>query len=285
MRSTALTLAVVAFALLAPSTSQAHPSTSVVMDARGNVFYSDLSRVMMIAPDGRRQIAVPNVHAHELYLDSHGNLYGDHVWYEGRRTKKWGHRVWKRAPDGTITDVIPASEGSLTDYGFTRDSTGTMYWAHGEPRTEIRKRRNGAPVVVHSGRFRDVRSIVAGPDGTVYVIDSADLKKILPDGKVLIVSPGIASRSLARINVNRRHAVMGLWLDSQNNLYAASYGTGEVKRVSPSGEVSVISRSRLPWSPTGGMVAPNGDLWILETSLINEVRLKRIASNGSTSFY
>ncbi|MGK2962618.1 MAG: hypothetical protein ACSLFK_10805, partial [Gemmatimonadaceae bacterium] len=69
------------------------------------------------------------------------------------------------------------------------------------------------------------------------------------------------------------------------NLYAASYGTGEVKRVSPRGEVSVISHSGLPWSPTGGMVAPNGDLWILETSLINEVRLKRIAANGSVSFY
>lgn len=256
------------------------------MDAEGNVFYSDLHRVMMIAPDGRRQIAVPNVHTHELYLDSHGNLYGDHVWYEGRRTRKWGHRVWKRAPDGTITDVIPASEGLLTDYGFTRDSTGTMYWAHGDPPTEIRKRRNGEPAAVHSrGTFRDVRSIVAGPDGTVYLIDSTDLKKILPDGKVLIVAPGIASRSPARLMVGRRQAVMGLWLDSQNYLYAASYGTGEVKRVSPRGEVSVISHSGLPWSPTGGMVAPNGDLWILETSLVKEVRLKRIAANGSVSFH
>jgi hypothetical protein len=186
---------------------------------------------------------VPNVNAHELYLDSRGNLYGDHTWYEGTRTKKWGHRVWKRAPDGTITDVIPASERFLTDYGFTRDSSGTMYWARGEPPTEIWKRRNGEPVAVHSrGHLRDVRSMVAGRDGTVYLIDSADLKKILP-------------------------------------------GTGEVKRVSPRGEVSVISRSGLPWSPTGGMVAPNGDLWILETSLINEVRLKRIAANGSVSFY
>lgn len=256
------------------------------MDAQGNVFYSDLSRVMMITPAGRRSIAVPNVHTHELYLDSQGNLHGDHVWYEGRRTKKWGHRVWRRAPDGTITDVIPASEGFLTDYGFTRDSSGTMYWAHGDPPTEIWKRRNGELVAVHSrGHFRDVRSMVAGPDGTIYLIDSADLKKILPDGKVLIMSPGIASRSLARFTVNRRHAVMGLWLDSLNYVYAASYGTGEVKRVSPRGEVSVISHSRLPWSPTGGMVAPNGDLWILETSIINEVRLKRIAANGSVSFY
>ncbi|MGK2961838.1 MAG: hypothetical protein ACSLFK_06775, partial [Gemmatimonadaceae bacterium] len=86
----ALAIAIVAAVLVAPSTAFAHPATSVVMDAVGNVFYSDLHRVMMIAPDGRRQIAVPNVHTHELYLDSQGNLYGDHVWYEGRRTKKWG---------------------------------------------------------------------------------------------------------------------------------------------------------------------------------------------------
>ncbi len=114
---------------------------------------------MMIAPDGRRQIAVPNVHAHELYLDSRGNLYGDHTWYEGTRTKKWGHRVWKRAPDGTITDVIPASEGFLTDYGFTRDSSGTMYWAHGDPPTEVWKRRNGEPVAVHFSREFPERAV------------------------------------------------------------------------------------------------------------------------------
>jgi hypothetical protein len=37
-------------------------------------------------------------------------------------------------------------------------------------------------------------------------------------------------------------------------------------------------------SPTGGMVAPNGDLYILEASVLNEVRLKRIGRDGSVRY-
>lgn len=58
-------------------------------------------------------IAVPNVHSHELALDAAGNLYGEHLWYEGERTDRWSHRIWRRSPDGGVTDVIPAREGFL----------------------------------------------------------------------------------------------------------------------------------------------------------------------------
>ncbi len=279
-------MAVVAATLAPPATAGAHPSVSVVMDKHGNVFYSDLKRVMMVAPDGTKSIAVPNVHTHEMFMDAQGNLYGDHQWSEGDRPKRWGHRVWMRAPDGTITDIVPASDGHLDNYGFARDSMGTMYWAARGSSTEIRKRVGGGAPVVHSrGPFTDVRWMVAAADGTLYLIDSADLKKVLPDGRVIAIAPALASRSLSRFAVKDAHRIMGLWLDAGNNVYAAGYGSGEVKRVTPTGDVSVVSSSALPWSPTGGMVAPNGDLWILEASLINEVRLKRISRNGAVKFY
>ena len=46
---------------------------------------------------------------HELCLDARGNLYGEHLWYEGERTNEWGHYVWRRAPDGheSVTRLIP----------------------------------------------------------------------------------------------------------------------------------------------------------------------------------
>lgn len=53
----------------------AHPPVALVMDRGGNVFYSDLERVWMIAPDGRKSVAVPGVHTHELGLDAEGNLF------------------------------------------------------------------------------------------------------------------------------------------------------------------------------------------------------------------
>ena len=35
-------------------------------------------------------MVIPNVHTHELYLDIGDTLYGEHLWYEGDRTGKWG---------------------------------------------------------------------------------------------------------------------------------------------------------------------------------------------------
>ncbi len=283
---TMMMIAVAAAALGSPATAAAHPSVSVVMDRQGNVFYSDLKRVMMITPDGKKAIAVPNVHTHEMFMDAQGNLYGDHQWYEGVRTKKWSHRVWKRAPDGSITDVVPAADGLLDNYGFARDSLGIMYWAARGSVSEIRRRVGTGSVTVHSrGPFSGIRWMVAASDGTLYLIDALDLKKVLPDGRVVTLAPAIASKSLSRFMVKDEDRIMGLWLDSGGNVYAAGYGSGDVKRVTPDGNVSVVSSSALPWSPTGGMVAPDGDLWILEVSIINEIRLKRIARNGSVRFY
>ena len=285
MKSGALYLLAIA-ASAVPTVAAAHPSVAVVMDSRGNVFYSDLSRVWMIAPDGTKSIAVPGVHTHELHLDPDGTLYGEHVWYEGEQTDKWGYRVWKRSPQGTITTMIPATTGFITGYSFVRDRTGTMYWAERRKSIDIRKRKSGGPITVHSrGPFRDVRWMISNPDGVLYLIDAGDLKKILPSGKVITIAPKIASRSITRFNVGERHAVMGLWLDRAGNVYAAVYGAGVVKRVTPAGVVTAVARSRLPWSPTGGMVAPDGSMWILETTLTNAVRVKRIGRDGTVKAF
>ena len=71
----------------------AHPGIGIVMDSKGNVFYTDLVHVWQITPDGEHQIALKNVHTHQLFLDENGHLYGEHSWYEGEATDKWGVKV------------------------------------------------------------------------------------------------------------------------------------------------------------------------------------------------
>ena len=185
----ALSLFLLAILWAAPAL--AHPGVGIVMDARENVFFTDLTHVWKIAKDGKKTIAVHNVHTHELFLDSAGNLFGEHLWYEGDATKKWGHRIWRLASDGSLSDVIPAREGFRTGYSFVRDSAGNMYWSEGETSAKI-------------------------------------------DG---------------------------------------------------GGRVRVVAKSRLPWSPTGGFFAPTGDLWLLEYSITNAVRVRRIARDGRITVY
>lgn len=269
-----------------PTRALAHPSVSVVMDSRGSVYYSDLTHVWRIGTDGGKSIAVPNVHTHELYIDAADNLYGEHLWYEGEATNKWGHRVWRRAPDGTVSVVIPPTAGFPRNYSFVRDRSGAMYWAErGTSTTITRRPPDGRTSVWSRGPFSDVRSMIAAPDGTLHLIDSGALKRVAPDGVVTTLSRSVAARSLRQFHVGDHHSVMGLWLDSRGNVYAAVYGAGVVKRVTPQGVTTTVLRSRLPWSPTGGMFAPNGDLWLMETTITNRVRVRRISPSGKSKAF
>src|SRR5262245_5755134 len=135
-----LIVCVLTSAVLNAGMANAHPGVGIVQDQRGNVYFTDLKQVWKIAPDGKKSIAVPNVHTHELCLDADDNLYGEHLWYEGDATKKWGHRVWRLAPDGTVKDIEPARVGFLSDDSLVRDRAGNRYWITTNDTKLIKKR-------------------------------------------------------------------------------------------------------------------------------------------------
>lgn len=268
MRTLVLTLL-----LLAAAPLLAHPGIGIVTDSRGNLFYTDLEQVWRIAPDGRKSVAVPHVHTHELALDAADNLYGEHLWYEGEATNRWGHYVWRRSPDGRVEKVIPPTAGFLTNYSFVRDRSGTMYWAD---RSQIMKRLPDGRIAVHArAAFRDVRWLAATPDGVVYVIDGANLLRVAPNGAVTTLARSLSRRSALRPNADERHLLFGIWTDRGGNVYVADFAQARVLRVTQAGKVTAVATSSWPWSPTGGVFAPNGDLWLLEASITNQVRVRR----------
>ncbi len=279
--------------LLAAAPAWAHPSVSVVMDSRGNVYYSDLKQVWKIAPDGKKSVAVADVHTHELYVDAEDNLYGEHLWYEGEATDKWGHYVWRLAADGTLTRIIPAREGfreSYRDFSFVRDRAGSMYWAEREARPVVIRRiapDGKVTDLAADAALSDVRWMTATPDGTVFLTDGPDLVRIAPDGKTTRLARGLKERRWSQPLTwfNDTHNLMGLWTDSRGNVYVAVFGGRKVKRVSAEGRVDVVAESPLGWAPTGGMVAPNGDLWLLEYADPFAVRVRSIRRDGTVRTY
>lgn len=270
-------------AALVSTVLAAHPSVSLVRDGRGNVFYSDLKQVWRIAPDGSRSVAVAGVHTHELWVEPDGALVGEHLWYEGEATKRWGHRVWRLGPDGSLRDVLPARPGFLPDdgYSFVRDGTGTHYWADSRAPVQLRKRLPDGSVVLHSrGPFTDVRWMTATAEGVVFLVDARDLKRVEPDGTVRTLVAGLQARRAANLWRYDRHALMGLWTDGAGNVYVADAAGRAVRKVDRGGRVTVAAPSPLPWRPTGGLVAPDGALWVLEYGPVNGVRVRRIGPDG-----
>jgi hypothetical protein len=250
--------------------ANAHPSVSVVFDSKGNVYYSDLEKIWRVTPDGTKTVIVPNVHSHELYIDAQDNLYGEHLWYEGDATKKWGHYFWRRSPSGRVDRIVASHEPFKNEHdpSFVRDRAGNQYWAD-RAHNAIMKNTT----VLARGNFRDIRFMTATPDGVIYFIDTFDLMRVTPDGRLSTVARGLSSEDL--IPSRAHNQIMGLWTDRAGNVYLADIKDKVVKRVTPAGAVSIVTRSKLTWDLSGGGFAPNGDLWVLEFRLY-EARVRNV---------
>jgi hypothetical protein len=266
--------------------SSAHPGVSIVQDEQGSIYYTDLVHVWKISLDhngrpGRRQIAVRNVHTHELALDAQGNLYGEHVWYEGEATNKWGHYVWRLSPDAKLTKVIPNTEGFLTNYSFTRDGAGAMYWVvRGTPCQFMKKGHDGIARLLATGTFRDVRWQHVTPKGTWYFVNDDDLYQLSPQGTFKLIKSDLDEAPASTSVVN--HNLMGIWSDRRESVYVAISNQRKVQRISPDGRMTTVATVPQPWAPSGGVVTPDGALWLLEYSPTSQVRVRRIDKEGRT---
>jgi len=274
------------FALLIAlsATALAHPSVSVVVDSKANAYYSDLKQVWRIDPAGKESVVVPNVHTHELWLDSADNLYGEHLWYTGPQdgSGKWFYRIWKRSSDGRISEVVPATEGFRSTFSFVRDPQGNGYMA-GEigarDQTFIRvidisgnQRllagnsskgfRNGRG---HEAQFQHIAWMNFGADGNLYVIDGGALRRVTRDGTVT---------TLVSLS-HEDHDLDGVAVDSAGNIYVANYSSRQVQKFGADGKVTVLDRSTFPWSPTG--IALSGKTaYILEYMNPIAVRVRKL---------
>ena len=138
---------------------EAHPGIGIVLDSKGNVFYTDLNHVWKISPKGEHSIALRDVHTHELYIDEEDNLYGEHEWYEGEATDKWGNYVWRLSNDGVFEKTIPDVEGFLDNNTLVRDHKNNTYWVERSDTYDILNMQtsNGQSCYVSTHQFEDIR--------------------------------------------------------------------------------------------------------------------------------
>lgn len=254
----------------------AHPGVGIVMDQQGNIYFTDLKQVWKRSADGRLTVAVPDVHTHELALDKEGNLYGEHLWYNGERTDTWGHYVWCLKPDGQLVKIKEPQEGFLENYGFMRDSTGNMYWIERFTRSRFRmKTANGEISTIAEGKFSNIRWSYCTPGGTLYFIDLHKLYRLKRDGRFTLLAENLDDGRLS-FGFSRQHNVYGIWADSNENIYVAVMPAKKVKRIDQNGKTEVIAYSMGQWSPTCGLFDKEGNMWLLEYGLNDQCRVRKI---------
>jgi streptogramin lyase len=81
----------------------------------------------------------------------------------------------------------------------------------------------------------------------------------------------------------RAHPGVGIVMDSKGNVFYTDLK--QVWKIGRNGNVTTVAQTHTSWSPTGVLTAPNGDLWILECSPTNAVRVERITAAGDRIMY
>lgn len=280
-----LLLLACAGALLAGVLARAHPAVSVVRDSRGNVYYSDIVRVWRLTPAGEHTVFVPRVHTHELAVDSSDRLLGEHLWYDASQREPWNHYLWRATPDGRVEKLTPDTPGFRQDHGFARDRQDRPHWVersgeHGA--TLLRRERDGTVTTLgRSAALRNVRWYTCSPDGTLYLVNGADLIRLATDGHFKLLARNLAETTAA----DPSHFVMGLSADDAGTVHVAVSELGVIKRVAVDGTVTTVARSSAPWKPSGVLAAPDGELWILEYEPGNAMRLRHVRADGRETIH
>ncbi|WP_297707754.1 hypothetical protein [uncultured Eudoraea sp.] len=267
---------------------EAHPGVGIVMDSKGNVFYTDLDHVWKISTSGEQSIVVRNVHTHELYIDEEDNLYGEHQWYEGEATDKWGNYVWCLGNDGIFEKTVQDIEGFLDNNTLVRDPESSTYWAEKSGDHEMLKKQtlSGQSYFVTEHYFDDIRWMYFSKyDNNLYVVDHLKIKKVTPKGDVTVIADNLKDSKISFDGVADRHYIFGMWSDEKKDLYVAIYGAGKVIKINTTGEMTTIFESKPFWSPTGGLNAPDGSQWIMEFSKRNKTRVRKISVDGKHTLY
>lgn len=260
----------------------AHPGTGIVQNKKGEIFYTDLSRVWKVLKDGSQKVVVvPDVHTHDLTMDQKGNLYGEHLWYDETLKSKWGFYIWKYDQDGKITKIVNDTDGFRSDYSFNRDTQDYMYWIEEGKSIHnlVRKSYQGEMEIVSSFEAKDIRKLFCSTQGSVFYVDDNDLYSIATEGDhtpKLICSDldGIKGMDPKRKPNNN---TMGIWGDGSGNVYVAVNNKKAILRVEPkSGMYKIIYTSPAGWAPSGGLIDRDNCLWVMEYNLANEVKVKKI---------
>lgn len=262
--------------ILFPLSALAHPGIGIVKNSKGEIYYTDLQQVWKIKGD-QKTIAVPNVHTHELYIDEKDNLYGQHEYNPDDTT--FYHYLWVLRPNGQLDTIVdPRLAYQQVDFSLARDKRGNEYYTK-----QFLKQKDTAHIYIKTpdgkesifarGTFKGVTWLHPQNDGSLLFVQHNHIYRAYPNGKVQTIAKNIAAAKPSFHFSGDSPTVWGVWQDAARNIYVAVFSDQVVKKIAPEGVVSNYYQSKGNWAPNHGVFDDEGQLWLLESSDKNEIRV------------
>ena len=270
----------------------AHPSSGIVVNEQGEVFFVHSARgVAKLGADGNLTYVHSSTGGHWLCLDPQGSF--------SRTQPRHFRRI---TPDGVSPGVIFADGGAPIAVGLD----GKLYYgSSGEKETDdepgalalSRLSSNGtarafapklkeAMAKAHVG----ITGLASGPDGSTYVASATTIFKIGMDGAVtvLVERPEVKDCD-PNPPPDGLPGFQGLAAMSDGTVYAAATGCRVLLKISAEGMCKTVLKSEKPWSPTS--VAIHADeLYVLEWTNPNDApetgwrpRVRKVSQDGNVT--
>lgn len=272
----AVICAIVILPVLAGEAS-AHPAWGLLLDRQGQIYFSDVqtNAVWKLDRELRLERVLAGKHSHSLFMDGAGDLFGEHVYYDSAGAR-WISSIWKLSPDGELTDLMAPTSVPPRGSGIFMDREGNIYSVQGgaseSARVELLRRSPDGRITLIAGgerghadgngaqaRFKSVIGMAWGPDGSLYLTDGSCVRRVALDGAVAT----IGGDPLAGLRRGEHPRLLGLAIDSRENIYVADYDYRCVQRITAQGAVDTILTDGFYWSPSG-VAAVGDDVYVLE---------------------
>ena len=257
----------------------AHPGIGLVYDGKQTIYYTDLEHVWKLnTVTGVGEIALENVHTHELFLDQYGNLYGEHYWYV-ESEEKFKNYIWKLSSEGTFEKIREDQYGENEDFGFVRDKNFASYEIIEDgSEFQIVIRDSSATKVLHKISLNnptwkyltDNKELLFVDYPAVYKADAND---------VTMLSPDISASRIPFSIQSDEHSIYGMWTDQKSNVFVAVYAGRVVQRIDQNGKVEKVYRTNFLWSPVNGVFDSENNLWLMECRLNGKIRVVKISED------
>jgi sugar lactone lactonase YvrE len=268
-----VTILAIASLALPARTASAHPSSGIVVDQQGQVFFQDIvgGAIWKIDTQGKLKKYYDRLGGHWMALDGNGAFAHADLTFVKRITPSGAKPTLLVADGGAPIAVHP--DGNLY-YGHTFLGKGEV--AVGLTRVSPDgKRTLFSPDLKKTLEKTEdgVFGLAIGPNGSIYVSTWDAVLKVNEDGSVVtVVRPvvvGDCDEDFADHKPsNRFPCLRGLAVDAQGTVYAAATSCHRVLKISPDGKIESVLTAERPWSPTG-VAVHGGAAYVLEYTNAN----------------
>jgi hypothetical protein len=280
------------------STLLAHPSSGIVVNPQGDVYFVDERRNIVWKVDGSGRLSrlASNLHSHQLRIDAAGNLYGESVRFLPHNNS-WEGSLWKATPKGVVSLIHGPAPGFPP--GLLVDDQGHRFETYeradvSPPISQIRLRARDGTITVVAGasygqvdgrglraKIQSVQAMTLAADGALYFTEIDAVRRLSRDGIVRTLVSGLRANKDTDLPIQK---LWGLVVDEIGTVYVADFGQRRVLRIAQDGIPVAILHAQKPWSPTG--VALLGTtLYVLEHGFVPPAtslgpRVRKLAPNG-----